>query len=79
MSKMLNDQTRKKAVGYVRVSKQSDKGVSLEAQAEKIRAMACVHDADVEIVADDGRPASTPIGLACSGCWRWCGGGRFNW
>jgi len=51
---MLNNQNRKKAVGYVRVSKQSDKGVSLEAQAEKVRAMACVHDADVEIVADDG-------------------------
>jgi site-specific DNA recombinase len=54
ISKMLNDEARKKAVGYVRVSKQSDKGVSLEAQAEKIRAMACVHDAEVEIVADDG-------------------------
>jgi site-specific DNA recombinase len=54
MSKMLNSQMRKKAVGYVRVSKQSEKGVSLEAQAEKVRAMACVHDADVEIVADDG-------------------------
>jgi site-specific DNA recombinase len=54
MSKMLNDQTRKKAVGYCRISKQSAQGVSLEAQAEKVRAMACVHDADVEIVADDG-------------------------
>jgi DNA invertase Pin-like site-specific DNA recombinase len=44
----------KKAVGYIRVSKQNERGVSLDAQAEKIRAMACVHDAEVEIVADDG-------------------------
>jgi DNA invertase Pin-like site-specific DNA recombinase len=51
---MLDSQTRKRAVGYVRVSKQNEKGVSLEAQAEKVRAMACVHDADVEIVANDG-------------------------
>jgi site-specific DNA recombinase len=57
MSKMLNEQMRKKAVGYIRVSKQNEKGVSLEAQAEKIRAIACVHDADVEIVADDGETA----------------------
>jgi DNA invertase Pin-like site-specific DNA recombinase len=41
-------------VGYIRISKQKEKGVSLEAQAEKIRAMAIVHDAEVEIVADDG-------------------------
>ena len=34
-----------KAIGYVRVStdKQADLGVSLEAQVEKIRAMATVH------------------------------------
>src|SRR5262245_49574260 len=51
---MLNSQTGKKAVGYIRVSKQNERGVSLDSQAEKIRAMACVHDADVEIVADDG-------------------------
>jgi DNA invertase Pin-like site-specific DNA recombinase len=54
---MLKDQTSKKAVGYIRVSKQNEKGVSLDAQAEKIRAIACVHDADVEIVADDGETA----------------------
>ena len=43
-----------KAVGYVRVStdKQAEKGVSLEAQAEKIVAMATLHDADVEIITD---------------------------
>jgi DNA invertase Pin-like site-specific DNA recombinase len=51
---MLKSQMSKKAVGYVRISKQNEKGVSLEAQAAKIRAMAIVHDADVEIVADDG-------------------------
>ena len=38
-----------RAVGYVRVStdKQADRGVSLEAQAEKIRAMAVVHNAEL--------------------------------
>ena len=38
-----------KTVGYVRVSpdKQADRGVSLEAQAEKIRAMAVVHNAEL--------------------------------
>ena len=36
-----------KAIGYVRVStdKQADRGVSLDAQAKKIRAMAVVHNA----------------------------------
>jgi site-specific DNA recombinase len=51
---MMKSQLSKKAVGYIRVSKQNERGVSLESQAEKIRAMACVHDAEVEIVADDG-------------------------
>jgi DNA invertase Pin-like site-specific DNA recombinase len=54
MSEMMKSQTGRKAVGYIRVSKQNEKGVSLDSQAEKIRAMACVHDAEVEIVADDG-------------------------
>jgi len=38
-----------KTVGYVRVStdKQADRGVSLDAQAEKIRAMAVVHNAEL--------------------------------
>jgi site-specific DNA recombinase len=37
-----------KATGYVRVStdKRADRGVSLEAQVEKIRAMATVHDVE---------------------------------
>jgi site-specific DNA recombinase len=48
------NQMNKRAVGYIRVSKQNERGVSLDAQAEKIRAMACVHDAEVEIVSDDG-------------------------
>ena len=51
-----------KTVGYVRVStdKQADRGVSLEAQAEKIRAMAVVHDADLlEIIVDGGESAKT--------------------
>lgn len=38
-----------KTIGYVRVStdKQADRGVSLEAQAEKIRAMGVVHNAEL--------------------------------
>src|SRR5258708_1183622 len=45
-----------KTVGYVRVStdKQADRGVSLEAQAEKIRAMAVVHVADLLDISVDG-------------------------
>ena len=46
-----------RAIGYVRVStdKQADRGVSLEAQQEKIRAMATVHSADlIDIVVDAG-------------------------
>jgi DNA invertase Pin-like site-specific DNA recombinase len=54
MSKMIKSQTAKKAVGYIRVSKQNERGVSLDSQADKIRAMACVHDAEVQIIADDG-------------------------
>ncbi|MBI1753591.1 MAG: recombinase family protein [Acidobacteria bacterium] len=48
------------AVGYVRVSteRQADKGLSLDAQAERIRAMAVVHDAElVEVVVDGGESA----------------------
>jgi site-specific DNA recombinase len=51
-----------KTVGYVRVStdKQADRGVSLDAQAEKIRAMAGVHNAElVEIVVDGGESAKS--------------------
>ena len=49
-----------KAIGYVRVStdKQADRGVSLEAQAEKIRAMAVVHGAELlDIIVDGGESA----------------------
>jgi DNA invertase Pin-like site-specific DNA recombinase len=48
------------AVGYVRVSteKQADLGVSLEAQTEKIRAMAVVQGAElVEVIVDAGESA----------------------
>src|SRR3984957_19395317 len=51
-----------KAVGYVRVSteKQADRGVSLDAQAEKIKAMAVVHNAElVEIIVDGGESAKS--------------------
>jgi hypothetical protein len=74
----MKSRTSRKAVGYIRVSKQNEKGVALDFQAEKIRAMACVHDAEVEIVADDGA-ASTRIGQAYSGCSRWSAGVRLRW
>lgn len=51
-----------KAIGYVRVSteKQADFGVSLEAQTEKVRAMAVVQGADlVEVIADGGESAKS--------------------
>ena len=51
---------RPKAIGYVRVStdKQADRGVSLEAQVEKIRAMATVHDVELlDVIVDAGESA----------------------
>src|SRR5271166_4924730 len=51
-----------KAIGYARVStdKQADRGVSLEAQAEKIRAMAVVHNANLfDIIVDGGESAKS--------------------
>jgi len=51
-----------KAIGYVRVStdKQADKGVSLDAQAEKIRQYSALHDFDlVDVVVDAGASAKS--------------------
>jgi site-specific DNA recombinase len=51
-----------KAIGYVRVSteRQADRGISLEAQAEKIRAMALVQGAElVETIVEGGESAKT--------------------
>lgn len=51
-----------KVIGYVRVStdKQADLGVSLEAQAEKIRAMAVVHSSELlDIIVDGGESAKS--------------------
>src|ERR1022692_1521370 len=51
-----------KTLGYVRVStdKQAERGVSLDAQAEKIRAMTVVHGAElVEIIVDGGESAKS--------------------
>jgi DNA invertase Pin-like site-specific DNA recombinase len=51
-----------KAIGYARVStdKQADRGVSLEAQTEKIRAMTVVHSAKlVDIIVEAGESAKT--------------------
>ncbi len=50
------------SVGYVRVStdKQADRGVSLEAQAEKIRAMAVVQGVELtELIVDAGESAKS--------------------
>ena len=50
------------AIGYARVStdKQVDRGVSLEVQTEKIRAMAVVHGADLlDIIIDGGESAKS--------------------
>ena len=54
--------TPMKAIGYVRVSteKQADFGISLEAQTEKVRAMAVVQEAVlVDVVIDAGESAKS--------------------
>jgi len=51
-----------KTIGYVRVStdKQADRGVSLDAQAEKIRAMAVVHSSELlDMIVDGGESAKS--------------------
>ena len=51
-----------KAIGYARVStdKQADRGVSLDAQTEKIRAMTVVHGAELaDIIVEAGESAKT--------------------
>jgi site-specific DNA recombinase len=51
-----------KAIGYVRVStdQQADRGVSLEAQTEKVRAMAVVKDAELlDVIVDAGESAKS--------------------
>src|SRR5579863_848677 len=51
-----------KVIGYARVStdKQTERGVSLDAQAEKIRAMAVVHNAElIDIIVDGGESAKS--------------------
>src|ERR1039457_2781356 len=51
-----------KAIGYVRVSteKQADFGVSLEAQSEKVRAMAVVQGAELaDVIIDAGESAKS--------------------
>ena len=51
-----------KAIGYTRVStdQQADRGVSLAAQTEKIRAMAVVHGVElVDVIVDAGESAKT--------------------
>src|ERR1700686_4379208 len=51
-----------KTIGYVRVStdRQAERGISLEAQAEKIRAMALVQGAELsEIIVESGESAKS--------------------
>jgi DNA invertase Pin-like site-specific DNA recombinase len=49
-----------KAVGYARISKQNERGVSLEAQVAKIRAMAEVQGAElVDVIVEDGESAKS--------------------
>lgn len=51
-----------KAIGYARVSteKQADRGVSLEAQTEKVKAMAVVHGAELaDVIVDAGESAKS--------------------
>jgi|HubBroStandDraft_6_1064221.scaffolds.fasta_scaffold689384_1 site-specific DNA recombinase len=51
-----------KTIGYVRVStdRQAERGISLEAQAEKIRAMALVQSAELgEIIVESGESAKS--------------------
>src|ERR1051326_61178 len=51
-----------KAIGYARVStaRQAEHGVSLEARAEKIRAMAVVHNAELlDVIVDGGESAKS--------------------
>jgi len=49
-----------RAIGYARVStdRQAERGVSLDAQSEKIRAMAVVHSA-IDLIVDGGESAKT--------------------
>jgi DNA invertase Pin-like site-specific DNA recombinase len=48
------------AIGYCRVSKEKTEGISLQAQAAKVRAMAVVHGAElVEMVQDGGESAKS--------------------
>jgi DNA invertase Pin-like site-specific DNA recombinase len=54
--------TTKRAVGYTRVStdKQAERGVSLDAQIEKIRAMGVVHGVEVvDVITDAGESAKS--------------------
>jgi len=51
-----------RAIGYIRVStdKQADRGVSLEAQSEKVRAMAVAQGAELaEVIVDAGESAKS--------------------
>src|SRR4051812_8154716 len=51
-----------RSIGYVRVSteRQADRGVSLEAQEAKIRAMATVQGADlIDVIVDGGESAKS--------------------
>ena len=59
----------KTAIGYVRVSteEQATSGVSLAAQAAKVRAYCALYDLDlVELIEDAGASAKTSIARGCN-------------
>ena len=63
-----------RAIGYARVStgQQAEEGVSLAAQAEKVRAMAFVHGAElVEMIVDGGESAKSMNRPGFKRLWIW--------
>jgi site-specific DNA recombinase len=71
-----------KTIGYVRVStdKQADHGVSLEAQAEKIRAMAVVHNAElIDIIVDGAESAKSMNRPGMARCLHWLTPAKRRW
>ena len=62
MDRPVQQEWSMRVIGYVRVSteKQADFGVSLEAQSEKVRAVAVVQGAElVEVIIDAGESAKS--------------------
>lgn len=63
-----------KTIGYVRVSTecQAERGISLEAQAEKIRAIALVQGVELaHIIVASGESAKSPNRTGRANSWPW--------